>query len=118
MINVFGRLLEAFIFLQPSHQIGTRIGLLGDRVARAWQQHAGFNFREGGRHDQIFARQLELHILHQLDVVHVLARDVGQWNIQNIEILFANQIQEQIERPLECFKEYLECLRRDIKIPR
>ena len=49
--------------------------------------------------------------LHQLDVAHVLARDLRDRNIEDVQILPPNQIQQHVERSFERLEKYLECLR-------
>ena len=56
--------LEALVFLQAAHQVGARIALLaGVRIGGARQQHARLDLGQRRGHDQVFARQLELHVL-------------------------------------------------------
>ena len=76
-IDPLGGALEALVFLQAPDQLRARILLdaIG-RDLRPRQQHARFDLRERGRHHQVLARELELQVLHQLDVAHVLARDL------------------------------------------
>jgi hypothetical protein len=45
-----------------------------------------------------------------------LAGDLRQRNVENVEILPADQVQEQIERTLEGLEKYLQRLRRNIEI--
>ena len=118
-IDVLGCLLEAFVFLQPAYQLGARVFFFATfRRTRPRQQHARFDLGEHRRHEQIFARQLELQLRHDLDVLHVLPRDLGDRNVENVEILAADQIQQQIERAFECFEEDLQRIRRNIEIAR
>ena len=82
------------------------------------QQHARLDLREHRGHQQVFARQLELQVGHQLDVLHVLARDLGDRDVEDVEVLPADQVQQQVERTFERFEEHLQRLRRDVQIAR
>ena len=118
-IDVLGCLLEAFVFLQPANQLGARVFFFATfRRSRSRQQHARFDLGEHCSHEQIFAGQLELQLGHDLDVLHVLPRDLGDRNVENVEILAADQIQQQIERAFEGFEEDLQRIRRNIEIAR
>ena len=55
---------------------------------------------------------------HHLDVSHVLPGQLGHRNIQDVQVLTADQIQEQIERPLERLEENLEGIRRNEEVVR
>jgi len=73
---------------------------------RARQQHTRFDLGESRRHEQILARQLQLQHLHQLDVAHVLQGDLGDRNVEHIQILAADQVEQHVERPLEGLEEH------------
>ena len=57
-------------------------------------------------------------LLHELDVLHVLARDLRDRDVEDVEVLAPDQVQQQVERPLERLEEYLERLRRDVEVAR
>ena len=82
------------------------------------QQHARFDLGQGGRHQQIFPRQFQLQVLHQLDVLRVLQCDFGDRDIEDVDVLSPDQIQQQIERAFKGLQENLQRLRRDIQVAR
>jgi hypothetical protein len=86
--------------------------------AHARQQHARLDLGERRGHEQVFAGQFELQHLHQLDVAHVLARDLGDRNVQDVQILPPYQIEQHVERALERLEKHLERLGRDVQIAR
>jgi hypothetical protein len=57
------------------------------------------NQRRG--HHQVLPGHVEVHLLHQLDVVEVLLGDERDGNIVDVHLALANQMQQQIERTLE-----------------
>ena len=118
LVDAERSLFVAFVLLEAPHQLRARVGLLGRRVRRTRQQHARFEFRQRRRHDQILAGQLQLHLLHHPDVVHVLPRDVGKRDVEDVEVLSPDEIEQQVERALESLEEHLERLRRDVEVAR
>ena len=113
------RALEALVFLQAPHQLGARI---------LFARHRSLGGRGSSMRDLISASvaaitryspgELELQLLHQLDVLHVLAGDLGDRNVEDVEVLAADQVEQQVERTFEGLEEDLERLRRDVQIAR
>jgi hypothetical protein len=119
LVDAFCGALEAFVFLQAPHQLGARVRLFRRLiVADARQQHARLHFGERRRHEQVLARQFQLQHLHQFDVAHVLACDLGDRNVEDVQILPPYEIQKHIQRPLECLEKHLERLGRDVQVSR
>ncbi len=116
---IFRRFLEALVLLQTTHQLGARIVFVRTfSRRRPRQQHARLDLREHRGHQQIFAGELQLQLRHHLDVLHVLTSDLGDRNVQDVEVLLADQVQQQIERPFERGQEHLQRVRRNIQIAR
>ena len=108
--------LESLVFLQSPHQLGARIGFLLGSALWPRQQHARFYFGKCRRHHEILARQFELHATHHVDVLHVLARDLGNGNIEDVQVLPADQVQQQVERAFERLQENLQRIRRNVEV--
>ena len=53
------------------------------------------------RQDEIVAGDVEVHLLHQLDRFEVLRRDRGNRDVVDVELVLADQMQQEIERALE-----------------
>ena len=53
-----------------------------------------------------------------LDVVQVLARHVGQRDVEDVEVLLADQVQQQVQRALEGLEEDLQRVGRDVQVLR
>src|SRR5579871_3771758 len=92
MASIFARLLVALVFLQAAHQLGARIHFLALFDGRTRQQHARFDLGQHGGHHQVFAGELQLHLLHELDVLHVLARDLGDGDVEDVQVLAADEV--------------------------
>ena len=109
--------LEALVFLQPAHEIGARIALFARiRIDGARQQHARLDLGQRRGHDQVFAGELELQPGHERDVLHVLLRDVGDRDVEDVEVLPPDHVQQQVERTLERIEENFQRLRRDVQV--
>ena len=65
-------------------------------------------------YQQVFGGEFEIARADLFDVGEVLARHVGQRDVEDVEVLAPNQIQQQVERALEGFEKDLERLGRDI----
>ena len=55
---------------------------------------------------------------HHLDVAQVLAGELGHRDVEHVDVLPADQIQQQVERALERLEEHFERLRRNVQILR
>ena len=65
------------------------------------QQHPRLDVNERGRHDEELAGHVEVQFLHQVEVVEILLRDQRDRNVVDIHLVLLDQVQQQIERPLE-----------------
>ena len=118
-VDIAGCLLEPLVLLQPPHEFGARIFLvLVVRAFRTGQQHARLDLGQHRRHQQVFAGELELQLLHHFDVLHVLLRDLRDRDVEDVDVLTPNQVQQEIERTLERLEEYLQRVRRYVQILR
>ena len=60
-----------------------------------------------GRHHKILARQVDVEILHERHVLNVLLAHEQDRYVLDVEFMLLNQMQEQIEGPLESRKRYV-----------
>ena len=117
-VDVLRGLAEALVLLQPAHQFGARIFFFAGFGRRARQQQARFDLGQDRGHHQILGRQFELDVLHQADVVDVLAGDLGHRDVEDVEVLPADQVQQQVERTFERVENHLQRIGRDVQILR
>ena len=103
-----GGSLVLLILEQAQDQLRARIGLLlvrlgvvrrGVRVGR--QEHLRLDVRERRRHQQVLSRDVEVEVLHHAEVREVPVGDEGDGEVEDLELVLLNQVQEQVERPLE-----------------
>jgi hypothetical protein len=64
------------------------------------------------------AGQLEAQVLQHVDVVHVLAGDLGDRDVEDVQVLPADQVKQQVERSFEGLEDDLERVRRDVQVLR
>ena len=117
-LDILCRLFVAFVLLQAPHQFGTRILFVFLDTGGPRQQHARLDLGQHGGHHQILRRQLQIDRLHQFHVLHVLMRNLGNRYVEDLQILPADQVEQQVERPLERLEEHLQRLRRDVEVLR
>ena len=103
LLQHFGGVLEALVLEQAVHEF--LAGIFGGfafhfqrRVAR--QQHARLDVDQGGRHVDEFGAQIDIHFTRFVHVLEVLRRDGGDRDVLDFNLLFADQVQQQIERPI------------------
>src|SRR5512141_64893 len=97
------RLLEPLVLDQAPgqllpHDLGYFLLLL---VPVARQQRLRLDVDEGGGHHQELARDLEVQRLQHVEVGEVLLGDPGDGDVVDVELLLADQVQQDVEGPLE-----------------
>jgi len=65
------------------------------------KKHPGFDMKQSGRQDQVFPRQVEIQRFHELDVLKILFRNLGDGYVVDIKLIFPDQVKEEIERAFE-----------------
>jgi hypothetical protein len=85
-------------------------------TASTSQQQSRLDRHQHRRHDQVLGRQLQVGGAHRLDVFQVLARERRHRNVEDVEILLANQVQQQVERALERLQDHFQRIGRDVEI--
>ena len=116
-VELLRRLLVPLVFPQPAHELGPRILLVIDALGPR-QQQARLDLRQHRRHREVLGRELEPELLHQVDVFHVLPRDRGDGDIDDVEVLALDQVEKQVERPFERLEKDLQRIGRNVEIPR
>ena len=113
--NIGGPADENLMLLRPQQQLGSRqpakpvfhqfsgqlcleiIGLL----LVAGQQHYRLNMHQTRSHLKEFACNLEILIRAVLNKGEILAQQLGNFDIKDIQLMLGDQMQQQIERALE-----------------
>src|SRR5258705_292542 len=68
------------------------------------QEHLRLDVNERRSHHQEFTGDVEVHLLQQVDGVEILLRDERDRNVVDIQLVLLDEVQQQIERPLEVFE--------------
>nr|WP_263429880.1 hypothetical protein [Nannocystis pusilla] len=101
-------LLEPLVLDQPADQRLARVlallllalaRLAGARLRR--QQLAALEVRQRRRHHQVVARDLEVELAHDVEVLEVLLGDERDRDVEDVELVLAHEVQQQVERALE-----------------
>ncbi len=101
MLQHLRRVLEALVLQQPLHQFAPRIfrSIFGPR-GRARQQHLALDVdQQRGRVDKL-ARHIHIARLQLVHIGQKLRRDLANRNVVDVDVLLANQVQQQVERPV------------------
>jgi hypothetical protein len=83
-------LLEALVLEQPRHELGARVdALVGDRARVRRQQHPRLDPRQRRGHHEVLARDVELELAHQLEVLEVLLGDPRDRDVGDVDLVDA-----------------------------
>jgi hypothetical protein len=93
-----GQLFDPPVLEQPLHELLARVLLL---VFVARQEQARLQREQPGRHPQKLAGNLEVELLHRLDVGLELVADGGDRDVVDRHLVLADQVQQQVERARE-----------------
>jgi segregation and condensation protein A len=75
-----------------------------EHVAR--QQRSRFDVDQRRRHHQELSGDVEVQLLHQIDVLDVLRGDKRDGNVVDVDLVLLDQMQQQVERTLEVLQAY------------
>ncbi len=101
LLQHLGRVLEALVFEQPLDQFLARVlfgftFLAQRRIGRQQQARLDVDQRRG--HEDELRADVEIHLARLIQIGEVLRGDGRDRNIADVDLLFADQIQQQIER--------------------
>ncbi len=99
-----GGFLEFLVFDQLANQIPARIvffGVFFRRLLIDRKQTAALQVNQVRRHDDEFARDVDVQFLKGLEIFEVLAGDSLERDLVDVELVALDQIQQKIERTLE-----------------
>ena len=106
-----GEIFVQLIFQKAPHQLLAGISLLlaGLLVLFAGQEHAALDVQEGCRHDEKFAGDVHVLVVHLVDIFEVLVGDLDDRNIVDVDLVFFDQVHEEVQRAFEHRKLYGNC---------
>ena len=88
-----------FILEQTAHEFGPRIFVL--RLPMPRQEHLGLDVDEPRRHLDELTGVVQILGLDPFDGRQELTCDPGNRDLEDIDVLLADEVQQQVERPLE-----------------
>ncbi len=99
--------LVLLVLEEAAHQLRPRIGfeevavltVLRRRVR--WQEHLRLDVGECRRDDEILADHVDVERAHHVEVLEILLGDEAHRDVQDVELVLANQVEQQVERALE-----------------
>ena len=105
------------VFEQTAHQLGPRVfGLFALGHFFRGQQHARLDLDEHGRHEQVFGGQLQVALTDFIHITQVLACHARHGDVENVEVLLADQVQQQVQRAFKSLQKHLQRIRRDVQV--
>ena len=111
--QLLGRDLVLLVLQEAPDELGARVDLvlrllvvLVVRLLR--QEHLALDVGQRRGHHEVLARDVQIELLHQRDVLEVALRHEGDREVQDVQLVLPDQMQEQIERPLEVRQRDLE----------
>ena len=107
-----------FVGQQAAHQFRARVGFFFGLLGRFGQQQPRFDFNQHRRHQQIFRRQIKLFRVHLRDIGQILLGNPHHRNIQHVDILLADKVQQQVQRPFKAVQHNLQGVGRNKQIGR
>ncbi len=98
-------ILELLVFEQAIDQLGARVfGVfaLRERVGR--QERFRFDVDQRGGHVDEVGGDIDVVLFELMDIFQILAGNFGDGDIVNIDVLLANQVEQQVERAFVLFE--------------
>ena len=92
---------EVLVLEQPPDQLRARVLDLALVVDPARQQHAGLDPDQRRRHLQELPRPVQVVRLHAPDGVEELVGDLRDGDVEDLDVLRADQVQEEVQRAVE-----------------
>src|SRR5260370_9787025 len=89
------------MFEQALYQLVARIVLIRRRVRIARQQHLALDVNQQRCHVDELGRNVYIQLFQVLDISEVLRRNLRDGDVVDVDVLFADQFQEQIERTVK-----------------
>jgi len=108
LVQEFGRGLEPLVLKQPADEGFTRILLVLLRRIRPGQQHPRLDVDQRGRHVDELGTKLNVHLHGPLHVFEILLGDGGNRDVVDVDLLLADQVEQQIERTIILFQVKIE----------
>lgn len=100
----------AFVFNELANEVPARVERFDGLVVFGFvaivfgEQEATFDHHEGGGHDDEFASDVDVKGAEGVEVGHILGGDMANGDIVDINFVFTNEIEQQVQGPFEGFE--------------
>ena len=84
---------------QTVDQFHARVVELARGIGIARQQHLRFDMNEQGSGVNELSRDINVELLHVLNILQVLLGDFRDRDVVDIDVLFADEVEQQVEWP-------------------
>ena len=91
---------EALVLQQTVDQLHARIVKRPARVRITRQQHLRLDVDQGRGHVEELGADVDIHLASLIEIRQVLRGDGGDWDVLDVDLLFADQVQQQIQGAL------------------
>jgi hypothetical protein len=90
-----GSILELLMLEQPVYQLDARVfQLLGRASWIGWQEHLRLDVDQRRRRENELRRNVNVQLLEHVEVIEVLLGDSSNWDVVDVDLLFADQVQK------------------------
>ena len=103
LLEHLGGVLETLVFQKPLDQFPSGIFLIGGLRRKGGiprKQHFRLNVDERGRHVDELGPQIHIHLPGLPHVLQILGGDGGDGDVFDVDLLLADQVQQQVQRAL------------------
>ena len=92
------RRLKALVLKQPVDQLQSWIFFSRGRIGIARQQHLRLDVDQQRRRVDELGGNIHIELLHRLHVFQVLLGDLRNRDVVDVDVLLANEVEQQVER--------------------
>ena len=99
--------LVLLVLQEPPDQLRARIHLFFRDVVvllvlrLLWEEHLALDVGQRRRHHEVLARDVEVQLLHHRHILQIALGHERDRQVENVQLVLADQVQEQVERPFE-----------------
>ena len=107
LLEHLGGVLETLVFEKPLDEFLSGIFLIRTLRRKGGiprQQHLRLNMYQSRRHVDEFGPQVHIHLPRLLQILQILGGDGGDGNVLDVDLLLADQVQQQVQRALVLFQ--------------
>ena len=101
LLQEFGALVELVVIHQLADERFPGVRLPSGNLRIGGQERPGFDMDQQRREVDEVGAQVDVEVPRLVQILEVLPRDLGDGDVGDLDFVFANQRQQQVERPFE-----------------